>query len=91
MASISAWRSYGARTYSWTRISSSGFVRPALMSFIASAQDGRPSRLRVGFDLTIPRTIEIDFGQASEELRFVSLRQLLNRFDDFTHRAHDGK
>jgi hypothetical protein len=46
-----------------------------------------PSRLRVGFDLTIPRIIEIDFGQASEELRFVSLRQLLNRFDDFTHRA----
>jgi len=51
----------------------------------------KSSRLRVGLDLTIPCIVEIDFGKASEKLRFVSLRQLLNRFDDFTHRAHDGK
>ena len=51
----------------------------------------KSSRLGVGLDLTIPCIVEIDFGKASEKLRFVSLRQLLNRFDDFTHRAHDGK
>src|SRR5207302_6565416 len=47
-----------------------------------------PSRLRIGLNLAIPGIVEIHLGQALEKLGFVSLRQLLNRFDDFTHRAH---
>ncbi len=43
-----------------------------------------PSRLCIGLNLAIPGIIEIHLGQTLEELRFVSLRQLLNRFDDFT-------
>src|SRR6266581_3857032 len=47
-----------------------------------------PSRLRVGLNLTIPGIVEIDLVETLEELGLVSLRQLLNRFDDFAHRAH---
>ena len=47
-----------------------------------------PSRLRVGLNLAIPGIVEIDFAQTLEELGLGSLRQLLNRFDDFAHRAH---
>src|SRR5207249_9293097 len=49
-----------------------------------------PPRLRVGLNLAIPGIVEIDLGQTLEELGLISLRQLLNRFDDFTHRAHPG-
>src|SRR6266516_2199732 len=47
-----------------------------------------PPRLRVGLNLAIPGIVEIDLAQTLEELGLVSLRQLLNRFDDFAHRAH---
>jgi hypothetical protein len=47
-----------------------------------------PSRLCVGVNLAIPGVVEIDLGQALEELGLVWLRQFLHRVDDFTHRAH---
>ena len=50
-----------------------------------------PARFRVSFDLPIPLIVKIHLGQTLEKLGLVSLRQLLNGFDDFTHRAHKGK
>src|SRR5437667_11134684 len=47
-----------------------------------------PPRLRVGLNLAIPGIVEIDLAQTLEELGRVSLRQLLNRFDDFAHCRH---
>ncbi len=47
-----------------------------------------PSRLCVGANLAIPGVVEIDLGQALEELGLVWLRQFLHCFDDFTNRAH---
>ena len=94
MDCIAAWEAASDRagresTYSSPRTSSSGLVRPALMSSIASCQRGSSlSRLCVGLSLAIPSVVEIHVGQTLEKLRLLSLGQLLNRFDDFTDRAH---
>ena len=47
------------------------------------------SRFCVGLNLAIPSVVEIHVGQTLEKLRFLSLGQLLNRFDDFIDRAHN--
>jgi hypothetical protein len=47
-----------------------------------------PSRFCVRLNMAIPGIIEIHVGQTPEKFRLLAFGQLLNRFDDFTDRAH---